>query len=339
MHPCRELTQWHRHTLDTPRLAPRQVDQSEERTRRCLVVHTPADRISRIETLAPQASHLHRLSMASPEGASAPAAMQDSRQHTQVDDVDAQHRGSTPGRHARGRHAVLPSQGGRGNRGGRTGRFESRSQQPGRWGHKQLPVEPVLPDNARQFGVVVTVKETFGFIKCTASAAACHACHDPGAICWDHYARLSTAEHGSTAVTQDFNDRVCCRMLVHARSHSCMHDVCRATQPCCDCRCYTGRRDQVFFHASELQAPAAQQPPAVDAADGKPAAADAHSASQQQQQQQQHGRGRPDLPSMVAPGTPVEFTVIEGDPAQKRRTVAVQVKPAAWMCGSPPPCL
>ena len=93
------------------------------------------------------------------------------------------------------------------------------------------------------------------------------------------------------------------------------------------CRCYTGRRDQVFFHASELQAPTPQPPPAGDADGATPNALD-HSTSRQQQQQQQQ-RGRPDLPSMVAPGTPVEFTVIEGDPQQKRRTVAVQVQLAS----------
>jgi hypothetical protein len=91
--------------------------------------------------------------------------MQDSRQHASEGAYDANQRGSAPGRHAKGRHASSPAQGSRGNRAGHVGRFESRSQQPGRWGHKQLPSEPVLPDNARQFGVVVTVKETFGFIK------------------------------------------------------------------------------------------------------------------------------------------------------------------------------
>jgi hypothetical protein len=88
------------------------------------------------------------------------------------------------------------------------------------------------------------------------------------------------------------------------------------------CRCYTGRRDQVFFHASELQPPSPQQPPAAECSAGTPSASD---QPQTPLQQQQLGRGRPDLPSMVASGTPVEFTVIEGDPAQKRRTVAVQV--------------
>ena len=108
---------------------------------------------------------MHRLSMASSEAAGTPPPMQDSRQHAPAEDFDTHHRGSAPGRHARGRHASSPAQGSRGNRGGRFGRFESRSQQPGRWGHRSLPEDPVLPDNARQFGVVVTVKETFGFIK------------------------------------------------------------------------------------------------------------------------------------------------------------------------------
>lgn len=102
--------------------------------------------------------------MAGPAAASTPPAMQDCRQNAPVDQSDAQNRGSMPGKGAQGRgrggrHAASPSRGGRG------GRFESRSQQPGRWGHSPLPPEPVLPDNARQFGVVVTVKETFGFIK------------------------------------------------------------------------------------------------------------------------------------------------------------------------------
>jgi hypothetical protein len=108
---------------------------------------------------------VHCLNMATSEAAGTQPPMQDSRQHAAAEDFDTHHRSSTPGRHARGRHASSPAPGSRGNRGGRVGRFESRSQQPGRWGHRSLPEEPVLPDNARQFGVVVTVKETFGFIK------------------------------------------------------------------------------------------------------------------------------------------------------------------------------
>lgn len=108
---------------------------------------------------------MQRPNMAASEAAGTPPPMQDSRQHASADDPDTHHRGSTPGRHAKGRHASSPAQGGRGNRGGRVGRFESRSQQPGRWSHRPLPADPVVPETGRQFGVVVTVKETFGFIK------------------------------------------------------------------------------------------------------------------------------------------------------------------------------
>lgn len=102
--------------------------------------------------------------MDSPQATGTPLPMQDQRQIASNDQSDATNRGSMQGRNAKGR-----GRGGRQSaspaRGGRGGRFESRSQQPGRWGHSSLPPEPVLPDNARQFGVVVTVKETFGFIK------------------------------------------------------------------------------------------------------------------------------------------------------------------------------
>ena len=116
-------------------------------------------------------------------------------------------------------------------------------------------------------------------------------------------------------------DMVACRTstrgsLAHASQHVPWPP--RSNGPSHRRRCYTGRRDQVFFHASELQAPTPQQLPAGEADGATPVAPD-HPTSQQ-------GRGRPDLPSMVAPGTPVEFTVIEGDPQQKRRTVAVQVR-------------
>lgn len=81
----------------------------------------------------------------------------------------------------------------------------------------------------------------------------------------------------------------------------------------------------MFFHGSELQA--LPQPSATaGAADADSAGGLADPQQPQQQSQQQAQRGvRPDLPSMVQPGTPVEFTVVEGDPAQNRRTVAVQV--------------
>lgn len=103
--------------------------------------------------------------MASSDTATAAPGLQDARASASGDPFDAHSRVGMPGRGAKGRVRGGRQTGVSPGRGGRGGRPESRSQQPGRWGHAPLPPEPVLPDNARQFGVVVTVKETFGFIK------------------------------------------------------------------------------------------------------------------------------------------------------------------------------
>jgi len=93
---------------------------------------------------------------------SAQPAMQDSGGDATRDHTEPQNSGGMPakGRGRGGRGAPV-----RGGRGPFASRPESRSQQVERWGHKPLPPEPVVPDSGRHFGVVVTVKETFGFIK------------------------------------------------------------------------------------------------------------------------------------------------------------------------------
>ncbi len=75
------------------------------------------------------------------------------------------------GRGSQGRGGFQAS--GRGARGalnalgGRSGAPETRSDTRGRWGKAPLPQAPPThqEEGARQLGVVVTVRETFGFIK------------------------------------------------------------------------------------------------------------------------------------------------------------------------------
>ncbi len=83
-------------------------------------------------------------------------------------------------------------------------------------------------------------------------------------------------------------------------------------------RCYTGRRDQVFFHASELQpGPHSGGRGSGGGDGGSGGGSDGAAASDQQ--------GKPVLSEAIQPGAPVEFTIVEGDPQQNRRTVGVEV--------------
>lgn len=84
-------------------------------------------------------------------------------------------------------------------------------------------------------------------------------------------------------------------------------------------RCYTGRRDQVFFHASELQpGPHSGGRGSGGGDGGSGGGSDGAAASD-------HHQGKPVLSEAIQPGAPVKFTIVEGDPQQNRRTVAIEV--------------
>mmetsp|Transcript_12804 Transcript_12804/g.38626 ORF Transcript_12804/g.38626 Transcript_12804/m.38626 type:complete len:1024 (-) Transcript_12804:1758-4829(-) len=136
---------------------------------------------------------------------------------------------------ARGARAAL------GAIGGRMGAPETRSDTRGRWGKAPLPQAPppAQDQGGRQLGVIVTVRETFGFIKCL-----------------------------------------------------------------------TQRRDEVFFHGSELGGAA------VSAAAGGG------------RQRQSGTPPVPELGSFVQAGTHVEFTIVEGSDTQRTLAVKVDVLPS-----------
>lgn len=78
----------------------------------------------------------------------------------------------------------------------------------------------------------------------------------------------------------------------------------------------------MFFHASEVQhgPHIGSGSGSADGGGGGGASGDSAAAAPDQQQ---HGRAV--LGEIIQPGTPVEFTIVEGDPQQNRRTVAIEV--------------